>query len=80
LRDNPGIELGPTVDIRRRYKKYFPSVLSCIDKKTKKAVIVEAKLGKVYSRRGGEEPFSLKRPRKSSKREISSPGGVAGVP
>jgi len=34
---------GPAEDVRKRYMKNFPSFLSCIGKRTKKAVTVAAK-------------------------------------
>jgi len=44
MRDNPeGCKLDPAVDVRRCSKKNSPSVLSCISKRAKKAVIVAAK-------------------------------------
>jgi len=45
MRDNPGGELDPAVDVCRRCKKNSPSVSSCISKRTKKAVAVAAKSG-----------------------------------
>jgi len=43
MQDNTEFDLA--VHVRRRCKKKFPSVLSCIGKKTKKAVTVAAKSG-----------------------------------
>jgi len=46
MQDNPEVgKLDPAVDVRKRYKKNSPSVLSCIGKRQEKAVTVAAKSG-----------------------------------
>jgi len=46
MRNNPkGSELDPANDVRRRYKKNSPFVLSYIGTRTKKAVTMVAKSG-----------------------------------
>jgi len=47
MRDNSG-ELDPAGDIRRRCKKNFSSVLSCIGKRTKESCDRESEFGTVY--------------------------------
>jgi len=53
MRVNPSGELDPAVDVRRRYKKNSLSVLSCIDKRKTKAVIMAAKSGQFTTGEAG---------------------------
>jgi len=68
MRDNPeGVELYLAVDDCRHCKKNSPSILFCIDKRTKKAVTAEAKPEHPTVGEVGEVP--LKKPKESDKRE-----------
>jgi len=63
MRVNPeGGELNPAVDIRRRGKKNYSSVLSCIGKKTKEGCDRGSGVGTVHSRRDGKGPVPLRKP------------------
>jgi len=54
MRDNPeGSELDPADDVRRRYKKNSPSVLSCIGKRTRKGCDRGSEVWTVHSGRDG---------------------------
>jgi len=60
MRDPPEEgELDPAVDVRRRCMKNSPSVLSCIDKRTKESCNRGSEVGTVHSVRGEKGPFLL---------------------
>jgi len=70
MRDNPKEgELDPAADDRRRCKN-FPSVLSCIDKRTKEVCDRGSEAGTVHSGLDGEGPVPCRRPKESGKRKI----------
>jgi len=61
MRGNPEeCELNSAADVCRRCKKNFPSVLSCIGKKTKEGCYRDSEVGTVHSGRGVKGPFHLK--------------------
>jgi len=56
MQDNSeGGELDLVVDVRKRYKKNYSSILFCIDKRTN-ACDCGNEVGTVHGWRGGEEP------------------------
>jgi len=68
MRDNPGDELDPAVDVCRRWKN-SPFFLTCIDKRTKEESCDRGKeVGIVHSGRDGEGAVPLKKPKESGKR------------
>jgi len=70
MRDNPeGGELHPAEDVRRRYKKNSPSVLSCISKRTKEACDRDSEAGTVHSGRDGKGLLTLRKPKESNERD-----------
>jgi len=75
MRNNPeGSELDPAVDDRRHCKKNFPSILSCIGERIKKAVTVVAN-----SEQFTPEENRRNLTKKRIVREMSSPDGVVSV-
>jgi len=69
MRDNPeGGKLDPAEDVRRCCKKNPPSILSCLDKRTRKGCDRGSEVGTVHSGRDGEGPVSLRKPKESSRR------------
>jgi len=80
MRDNPeGGELDPADDVHKRCKKNSPSVLSCIDKRTKEGCDRGSEVGTVHSGKDGEGPAPLWKPGIWQKREyMKLPGKWAG--
>jgi len=70
MRDNPeGGEQDLADDVRRRCKKNSPSVLSCIDKRTKEGCNRGSEFRTVHSERNVERPVPLRKPNESGRRE-----------
>jgi len=84
MQDNPeGSELDPANDVSKHCKKNSPSVLSCIDKRTKEGCDRGGEVGTVHSRRDRKRPVPLRKPKESGRREccdISPPGRIVGMP
>jgi len=67
MRDNPeGGESNPAENVCRPYKKNSPSVLSCIDKKTKKGCGYSSEVGTFHNGRNEQGSVPL---RKSGRRQ-----------
>jgi len=61
MRDNPeGSELDLAKGVHRRCKKNSPSVLSCIDMRTRKGCNRGSEVGTVHKGRDGEGQFPLR--------------------
>jgi len=70
MRENPeGGESDPAEGVRRRCKKNYPFVLSCVGKRTREGCNRGSEVGAFYSRRDGEGPVPPRKPKKSGKRE-----------
>jgi len=61
-------KLDPSEDVRRPCKKNFPSVLSCIRKRTREGCDHGSEIGTVYSGRNNKGPFSLRKRKGSDRR------------
>jgi len=71
MRDNPERdELDPAVNIAGAARRISPSVLSCINEKTKEGCYRGSEVGTFHSRRDEKGPFSLRKSRESSKRGL----------
>jgi len=58
VQDNPGGgELNSADDVRKRCKKNSPSVLFCIDKRTKVSCDRGSEVGTVHNREAGKGQF-----------------------
>jgi len=76
MRDNlEGGELHPADDGHRRCKKNYPSVLSCIGKRTKEVCDRGSEVGTVYSGRDTEGPVPLRNLAEEDCK-ILSPGSI----
>jgi len=70
MRGNPEEgELDPAVDDRRSCRKKSPSILMCLDKRTKEGCDLGSEVGTFHSGLGGEGPIPLRRPRGFNKRK-----------
>jgi len=56
-------ELDPAEGVRRRYIKNYPSVSSCISKRTKEGCGRGNEFKIVHSERGGEGPVLMRKPK-----------------
>jgi len=71
MRDNPeGGELYSAEGVRRRCKKKFPSVVSCIGKRTKEGCDRGSEVETVHSRQDGKGPVPLRKSKESDRREL----------
>jgi len=69
MRDNPeGDELDLVVDVRRRCKNSF-SILSCMEKRIKESCDRGNEVGSLHSRRDGERPVPIRKPKEFGKRK-----------
>jgi len=86
MRDNSeGGELDPAEGVRRRCRKNFPSVLSCIGKRKREGCDRGSEVGTVQSGRDREGPVSPRKLKEFGRRGscekdfVSSPRRVAGM-
>jgi len=68
MRNNPGGESDPAEGVRTRRCKNFPSVLSCIGKKTRKGCDRGSVVGTVHSGQNGEESVPPRKSKESGRR------------
>jgi len=65
--DNPGGELDPAADVRRRCRN-SPSVSSCTDKRTREGYELGSKVGTVHIGQDGERPVPPRKPKESGQK------------